>query len=108
MHLRASILLTLWVTCSSALHESDVGVVDWHKRLIGVPNTETIHTSPIFHQASEQTSVVITATGSNVLAAMVPADGSVAWRHVYEPQDNIATFRTQQSGAIDKCPFPRI
>ncbi|KAF9075476.1 DUF1620-domain-containing protein [Rhodocollybia butyracea] len=94
-------LLTLWVTCSVALHESDAGVVDWHKRLIGVPNTESRHTSPVFHRAVEQKSkqsIVLTATRSNVMAAVDPLDGSVLWRYVYEPEDNIVTF--QQQGSV--------
>ncbi|KAF8829541.1 hypothetical protein HHX47_DHR3000530 [Lentinula edodes] len=101
MHLHAiTLLLSLWLTPSFALHESDAGVVDWHKRLIGVPNTETIHTSPTFHSVSTRkrnSNVVLTATKSNVLAALNPLNGSVEWRYVYEPQDNIVTFQKQDS-----------
>lgn len=106
MHLRAStLLLTLWAACSSALHESDVGVVDWYKSRIGVPNTETKYTSPNFHQSTEEISVIITATSSNVLAAVDPSNGSIVWRHVYDTQDNIVTLQKQQSGAVDKWLF---
>ncbi|KAJ4471498.1 hypothetical protein J3R30DRAFT_1087191 [Lentinula aciculospora] len=101
MHLHATILLlTLWLTFSSALHESDAGVVDWHKRLIGVPNTETRYTSPTFHRTLERKGskdVLLTATKSNVLAALDPSNGSVQWRYVYEPRDNIVTFRMHGS-----------
>lgn len=67
------------VTSTWALHESDVGVVDWHKQLIGVPLYASTHTAPVFHNV-EEGSIVLTATGNNVLAALNPADGSVgAW-----------------------------
>ncbi|KAJ3930511.1 MAG: DUF1620-domain-containing protein [Lentinula lateritia] len=101
MHLHAiTLLLSFWLTPSFALHESDAGVVDWHKRLVGVPNTETIHTSPTFHSVSTRkrnSNIVLTATKSNVLAALNPLNGSVEWRYVYEPRDNIVTFQKQDS-----------
>ncbi|KAJ3807314.1 hypothetical protein EV368DRAFT_75106 [Lentinula lateritia] len=101
MHLHViTLLLSFWLTPSFALHESDAGVVDWHKRLVGVPNTETIHTSPTFHSDSTRkrdSNVVLTATKSNVLAALHPLNGTVEWRYVYEPQDNIVTFQKQDS-----------
>jgi ER membrane protein complex subunit 1 len=63
--------LTAW-----ALHESDVGIVDWNKRHIGVPLTGSVSTAPAFHHVGNET-IVLTATGSNVLAALKPEDGSV-------------------------------
>ncbi len=103
MHLHAvAFLLTVWATLSYAIHESDVGVVDWHKRLIGVSNVESSHTAPIFHRIHQEDkntrSVVITATRSNVLAALDPVNGSVAWRFVYQPRDRIVTFEKRGSG----------
>lgn len=73
------LLSALFVTSSLALHESDVGVVDWHKRLIGVPLINSIATAPTFHRVGGKNtqSVVLTATGSNVLAALSPVNGSV-------------------------------
>ena len=70
-----SLLLVLCVS-SWALHESDVGIVDWHKKLIGVPLSGSILTAPTFH-ATGNTTVVITATDNNVLAVLNPEDGSV-------------------------------
>jgi hypothetical protein len=77
---RQLLLLVLCVTPSFTLHESDVGVVDWHKRLVGVPLTSSISTAPVFHRVEKRQStksVVLTATGSNVLAALNPVNGSV-------------------------------
>jgi hypothetical protein len=61
---------------SNALLEADVGVVDWHKQLIGVPLAVSLSTSPSFHRV-ENRSLIITTTESNVLAALEPEDGSV-------------------------------
>lgn len=67
----------LWFcTVSWALHEADVGVVDWHKQLIGVPLGGSLSTSPSFYQV-ENRSLIISATDSNVLAALEPEDGSI-------------------------------
>ncbi|KAF8636102.1 hypothetical protein AX17_003807 [Amanita inopinata Kibby_2008] len=74
-----------------ALHESDVGVIDWHKRLIGVPLSEAVETAPIFHHVGDE-SVVVMATSSNVLAALHPVNGSVAWRFIFEGEDKINSF----------------
>ena len=61
---------------SKALHEADVGVVDWHRQLIGVPFAGFVSTPPSFHQV-ENRSLIITTTDSNVLAALEPEDGSI-------------------------------
>ncbi|KIK01760.1 hypothetical protein K443DRAFT_550803 [Laccaria amethystina LaAM-08-1] len=86
-------LLLLLVLCVSgwAIHESDVGIVDWHKKLIGVPLSGSIVTAPTFH-ATGNTTVVITATDNNVLAVLDPEDGSVLWRYILDPEDQIAGF----------------
>ncbi|KAG6829349.1 hypothetical protein H0H92_004715 [Tricholoma furcatifolium] len=65
----AALLLT--VPFSSALHESDVGVVDWHKLLVGVPQVAAPVTAP-----SWNADIIYTATTNNVLAALDPRDGS--------------------------------
>jgi hypothetical protein len=52
-----------------ALHESDVGIVDWNKHYIGVPLAGSLTTAPAFLHVGNET-VVLTATGSNVLAAL--------------------------------------
>ena len=69
------LFLTLAVTIW-ALHESDVGIVDWNKHLIGVPLSGSVTTAPAFHHVGNKT-IILTATGSNVLAALEPEDGSV-------------------------------
>ncbi|KDR78137.1 hypothetical protein GALMADRAFT_94668 [Galerina marginata CBS 339.88] len=74
-----------------ALHESDVGVVDWHKHLVGVPLSGSISTAPSFHLADNRT-IILTATGNNVLAALEPEDGSVLWRYIFDPEDSIAGY----------------
>lgn len=78
-----SLILPLFLLClptTQALHESDVGVVDWHKQLIGVPLAGALATAPIFHRVGKN-SIILTATGNNVLAALDPVNGSVgAWR----------------------------
>ncbi|KAJ3711601.1 DUF1620-domain-containing protein [Lentinula raphanica] len=96
LHAITLFFLSLWLQLSSALHESDAGVVDWHKSFVGVPNTDTKHTAPTFHEASQQ-SVLLTATSSNALAALNPLTGSVEWRYVFDPQDNVVTYQKQGS-----------
>ena len=72
-------LISVLCVSSTALHESEVGIVDWHKHLIGVPLSSSTSTAPVFHRvgATSTKSVVITATGNNVLAALNPVNGSV-------------------------------
>ena len=69
------LLLALGVT-TYALHESDVGIVDWNKHYIGVPLTGSLTTAPAFHHVKNRT-IILAATGSNVLAALEPEDGSI-------------------------------
>lgn len=62
-----------------AIHESDVGVVDWYKSLIGVPLAAPQSTTPKFTSV-EGKDVILTATESNILAALNVDDGSIrAW-----------------------------
>ena len=75
-HLTPFITLISLCAVSRALHEADVGVVDWHKQLIGVPLGGSLSTSPSFHQLQNRT-FIFAATDSNVLAALEPEDGSV-------------------------------
>ena len=70
-----ALLFVLAVT-AWALHESDVGIVDWNKHYIGVPLAGSVTTAPVFHHVGNKT-IVLTATGSNVLAALEPEDGSI-------------------------------
>lgn len=77
-----SLVVTVW-----ALHESDVGIVDWNTKLIGVPLYGSPHTAPQFHG-----DYVLTATGNNVLAALNATDGSIVWRSIYDAEDPIMVF----------------
>lgn len=84
--LRQLFLVSLGVT-AWALHESDVGVVDWNTKLIGVPLQGSPHTAPVFHG-----DYVLTATSNNVLAALNATDGSIVWRSIYDAEDPIMAF----------------
>ncbi|KAF8153864.1 hypothetical protein B0H34DRAFT_661928 [Crassisporium funariophilum] len=84
------LLLSLCVT-TLALHESDVGIVDWNKHLVGVPLFGSPSTAPAFHLVGNK-SIILTATGNNVLAALEPEDGSVLWRYIFDPEDRIAGY----------------
>jgi hypothetical protein len=77
--LRQALLSALIIARTSALHESDTGIVDWHKIFVGVPLTSSLSTAPTFHRVGGEStqSVVLTATGSNVLAALNPVNGSI-------------------------------
>ncbi|KLO18736.1 DUF1620-domain-containing protein [Schizopora paradoxa] len=82
-----------------ALHESEAGVVDWHKPLIGVPLTYSHSLSPTLHRFSagrlrkSTQSIILTATEANVLAAVNPVDGELVWRFAFEPEDPIVSYR---------------
>jgi len=70
--------LALFSAQAWALHESDVGVIDWYKRLIGVPLVGAAETAPrFFHSSRNDSSLVLTATTNNVLAALHPGNGTV-------------------------------
>ena len=75
-----SFLNPLLIPITHALHESEVGLVDWHNTQIGVPLTHQ-GLAPIFHRVdvgrNGSKSVVLSATQSNVLAAIDVVDGSV-------------------------------
>ncbi|KAG6865380.1 hypothetical protein C0991_003083 [Blastosporella zonata] len=87
---------------SWALHESDVGVLDWHKFLVGVPLVAAPVTAPSFHaldsvayadsNLTENPEIIYTATANNVFAALNPKDGSVVWRHIYQKDDRIMGY----------------
>ncbi|KAG6916080.1 hypothetical protein DXG01_008554 [Tephrocybe rancida] len=93
--------LLLIVPHSLALHDSDVGVVDWHKFFIGVPLVAAHVTAPSFHalnsvaDANGDTTmgaeIIYTATANNVFAALNPKDGSVVVATLSGPGG--ATFR---------------
>ncbi|KAJ3553144.1 hypothetical protein NM688_g3770 [Phlebia brevispora] len=87
----------LFALPASAIHAEEAGVVDWHKSLIGDTLTDDPSLAPVFHrvgEANESTkSYILTATASNVLAALHPDNGSVAWRYLFEESDPVITFK---------------
>ncbi|EKM76614.1 hypothetical protein AGABI1DRAFT_62973 [Agaricus bisporus var. burnettii JB137-S8] len=83
-------LLVLQSCLVHAVHKSDVGLIDWYKQLVGVPLTTTAN-SPTFHHVSGR-DIILTATMSNVLAALDAADGQVAWRYIFEGEDMITGY----------------
>ncbi|KAJ7173455.1 DUF1620-domain-containing protein [Mycena filopes] len=88
--LRSLLVALLCTPFALAIHESDVGVIDWHKKLIGVPLAP-----PVVHYTVTNTtaqSVLLVPTSSNVLAALNITDGSVVWRYVFDASDGIASF----------------
>ncbi|OCH86588.1 DUF1620-domain-containing protein [Obba rivulosa] len=88
---------TLCTLPVSALHASEVGIVDWHKIFIGVPLIGSSSISPTFHRVGSADgltqSVVLAATSSNVLAALSPVNGSIVWRYVFEDDEHVIAFR---------------
>ncbi|KAJ3478666.1 hypothetical protein NLI96_g9601 [Meripilus lineatus] len=99
--IRGFLALPLSLLCcvlsTSALQASDAGVIDWHKPLIGLPLTQSISTSPIFHRTGLKDgptqSLVLTATESNVLGALHPENGTLAWRHLFDDYDPLIAFK---------------
>ncbi|KAH9010844.1 DUF1620-domain-containing protein [Lactarius pseudohatsudake] len=84
--------------CSTvlALYESDVGVVDWHRPLVGVPLTSSLNTAPTFHSTPGRPpteALLLTATSSNVLAALRASNGELAWRFIFAPTDHIIHYQ---------------
>ncbi|KAH9981995.1 hypothetical protein BJV74DRAFT_852482 [Russula compacta] len=90
------LILAFLCTAVTALHESDVGIVDWHQPHAGVPLTSSFSTSPTFHTTPGRPPsevLLLTATSNNVLAALHASNGSLAWRFIYEPTDHIVHYR---------------
>jgi hypothetical protein len=83
-----SLAFTAW-----ALHESDVGVVDWNTKLIGVPLLGSLHTASKFYG-----DYVLTATSNNVLAALNATDGSIGMLRVVSP--TLASLMRLQYGGV--------
>ncbi|KAL4246361.1 ER membrane protein complex subunit 1 [Abortiporus biennis] len=94
-------LLTASVLPAFSLHSSEAGVVDWHKTFIGLPLTASPATAPVFHRVGDEDgptrSVILTATESNILAALHPENGSVAWRHIFEERDFFISYKKHES-----------
>ncbi|KAI9435607.1 DUF1620-domain-containing protein [Lactarius indigo] len=91
--------------CSAvlALYESDVGVVDWHRPLVGVPLTSSLNTAPAFHSIPGRPpteALLLTATSSNVLAALRASTGELAWRFIFTPTDHIVHYRQHRDMVV--------
>lgn len=91
--------------CSTvlALYESDVGIVDWHLPLVGVPLTSSLDTAPTFHAIPKRPpteALLLTATSSNVLAALRASNGQLAWRFVFTPTDHIIHYQQHRDMVV--------
>ena len=73
--------LCLLAACAQALHSYEAGVTDWHKPFAGVPLLLSESTSPVFHRSKDEdgqsSSIILSATQSNVLAAYHSVNGSL-------------------------------
>lgn len=70
--LRCLLSLSIFTLSARAIHESEVGIVDWYTKLVGVPLYTSQLTKPVFRD-----DIVLTATGNNVLAALNATDGTI-------------------------------
>ena len=117
LHFFGLILASL---CSTvlALYESDVGIVDWHRPLVGVPLTSSLNTAPTFHAIPRRPpteALLLTATSGNVLAALRVSNGQLgafqprfshllssdfgtAWRFLFDPTDPIIHYQQHRDG----------
>ncbi len=79
MRLISLLVVASWLGTTFGIQESDAGIIDWHKRLVGVPLVDSTSTAPVFHRVGGKNtkSVILAATGQNLLAALNPVDGSV-------------------------------
>ena len=86
--LLATCFICLHILSVHAIHSSEAGVVDWYKQLIGDPLTGSAALSPVFHRVGEVNeptrSYILTATTSNVLAALFPENGTIGADHLQE------------------------
>lgn len=114
------LILASFCTAVAALHESDVGIIDWHQPHTGVPQTWSLSTAPTFHAKPGRPpteALLLTATSSNVLAAVHASNGSLgachlyhgypkasnfstAWRSIFEPSDNIVRYQKHREGTL--------
>ncbi|CAE6535426.1 unnamed protein product [Rhizoctonia solani] len=107
MRLRTSAFLWLWaLRYVSALEESEAGVVDWHKELVGVPLTDSLKTLPAFIRSdptspTKKTGMAV-ATKSNVLAVLNPGStGNIVWRRQFDPSEGrILQYKTHRDALV--------
>jgi len=80
------LILAFLCVAVTALHESDVGVVDWYQPHIGLPLISSLSTAPTFQTKTGQPraeALLLTATDGNVLAALNVSSGSIGAYHTY-------------------------
>ncbi|KAH9929331.1 uncharacterized protein B0H18DRAFT_996604 [Fomitopsis serialis] len=97
MHLFWLCSVVLWISHTWATQASEVGVVDWHKPLVGIPLFGAHSTAPRFQRVGElgakSRTLLFTATSGNILAALDPADGVIAWRYVFEDNEHVVGYK---------------
>ncbi|QRW23080.1 endoplasmic reticulum membrane protein [Rhizoctonia solani] len=107
MRLRSSAFLWLWaLRYVSALEESEAGVIDWHKELVGVPLTDSTKALPMFIRSdpsspTKKTGMAV-ATKSNVLAVLNPGStGNVVWRRKFDQSEGrILQYKTHRDALV--------
>jgi len=67
---------------ANALHAEDAGKVDWHTKLLGIPLPDrpfvpNFHRVPPYRFGGSWKSVILTATESNTVGGLNPADSSI-------------------------------
>ncbi|CAE6434911.1 unnamed protein product [Rhizoctonia solani] len=103
MRLRTGPFLWLWaLRYVSALEESEAGVIDWHKELVGVPLTDSAKSLPAFIRSdptspTKKTGMAV-ATKSNVLAVLNPGStGNIVWRRQFDHSEGrILQYKTHR------------
>ncbi|KAH7325157.1 hypothetical protein B0J17DRAFT_682400 [Rhizoctonia solani] len=107
MRLRTGAFLWLWaLKYVSAIEESEAGVIDWHKELVGVPLTDSPKSLPAFIRSdptspAKKTGMAV-ATKSNVLAVLNPSStGNIVWRRQFdESEGRILQYKTHRDALV--------
>ncbi|QRW10303.1 endoplasmic reticulum membrane protein [Ceratobasidium sp. AG-Ba] len=103
--MRVRIGLVLWLPALLnvlGLEESEAGVIDWHKELVGVPLTHSIQTVPAFIRSDPASPVkktgIAVVTKSNVLSVINPGStGNIVWRRVFDKSEGpILQYKTHR------------
>ncbi|KAL1740498.1 hypothetical protein HDZ31DRAFT_47393 [Schizophyllum fasciatum] len=102
IRLLTPLIVLLSSTLSWALHETDAGVIDWHKSLVGVPLVDSPATAPLMHRVKGKTSksVILSVTDKNVLAALDPVAGGITWRHVFDDSDPVVSYHKYDDAVV--------
>ncbi|KAJ1309408.1 hypothetical protein OPQ81_006185 [Rhizoctonia solani] len=107
MWLRTSAFLWLWaLRFVLALEESEAGVIDWHKELVGVPLTHSPKSLPGFIRSdpsspAKKTGIAV-VTKSNVLAVLNPGStGNIVWRRQLDQSEGrILQYKTHRDALL--------